>query len=148
VDSRTRTIRASSDKVFSAVQTIGGDKGWYFGNFLWKIRGYLDMFHGGPGLRRGRRDPVKVHVGDAIDFWRVEAFEPGQLLRLYAEMHLPGRAWLEFTVTPKGEVTELRQTAIFDPVGVSGRLYWYALYPLHYFVFNGMLDGLASEATR
>lgn len=103
---------------------------------------------GGVGLRRGRRDPEKLHVGDVIDFWRVEAYEPDLKLRLFAEMKLPGRAWLEFYVekTPTG--SRIKQIAIFDPVGLFGYFYWYLLYPLHHFVFSGMLQGIAKAAMK
>ena len=102
-------------------------------------RGFLDLLVGGVGLRRGRRDPVNIRAGDALDFWRVESFEPGRLLRLRAEMKVPGRAWLEFEVTEREGGSLVRQTAIFDPVGLFGLAYWYALYPVHQLVFAGML---------
>ncbi len=107
------------------------------------------MLVGGVGFRRGRRDPETVAVGDALDFWRVEAFEPDRLLRLSAEMKLPGRAWLEFEVKPASDGgSTIHQTAVFDPVGLSGRLYWYGIYPLHAWVFRGMLRGILAEAER
>ena len=147
VDSRTIDVNLSADKAFVAVQSIGGQTGWYYGNWLWRIRGFLDLLVGGVGVRRGRRHPLEISEGDALDFWRVEKFLPGRLLRLQAEMKVPGRAWLEFEVTEKSEGhCAIRQTAIFDPVGLFGLVYWYALYPLHEFVFNGMLEGLAREA--
>jgi hypothetical protein len=99
-------------------------------------------------MRRGRRHPTELRVGDAIDFWRVEAFEADRLLRLRAEMRLPGRAWLEFEVTPTGGGSQIRQTALFDPVGPAGQGYWYALYPMHRLVFAGMLRAIAQEAKR
>jgi len=143
VDSRTIEVALPAEQVFAAVQSIGGDIGWFYGDWLWQIRGFLDLLVGGVGVRRGRRHPLEVTVGDALDFWRVEEFEPGRLLRLQAEMKLPGRAWLEFEVTQQHEATcILRQTAIFDPIGLFGLAYWYALYPLHEFVFKGMLNGL------
>ena len=104
VDSRTAVVEAPPDVAFAPVQRIGGETGWYFGNFLWKLRGWLDLLVGGVGLRRGRRDPMNLQVGDAVDFWRVEAIEPGRRLRLAAEMRLPGRAWLEFEVAPRARV--------------------------------------------
>ena len=147
VDSRTIDVELSAADVFAAVQRIGGDTGWYYGNWLWKIRGFLDLLVGGVGVRRGRRHPTSVTEGDALDFWRVERFLPGRLLRLQAEMKVPGRAWLEFEVTENADKTcSLRQTAIFDPIGLFGLAYWYALYPLHEFVFNGMLNGLVRGA--
>jgi len=129
------------------VRRIGGAQGWYCGNALWRLRGFLDLLVGGIGMRRGRRDPEMPHAGDALDFWRVEAYEPDHLLRLAAEMKIPGRAWLQFEVTPRtGGGSEIRQTAIFDPAGLAGLLYWYALYPLHAIIFRGMLDGIAERA--
>jgi len=103
---------------------------------------------GGVGLRRGRRDELNLCVGDVVDFWRVEAFEPDHLLRLHAEMKLPGRAWLEFEVSGRQESSVIRQTAIFDPVGLSGLIYWYAIYPLHRLIFAGMLKALARAAEQ
>jgi hypothetical protein len=103
---------------------------------------------GGVGTRRGRRDPEHLLVGDVVDFWRVEAVEPDTRLVLRAEMKLPGRAWLQFEVDPDGDGAAIRQTSIFDPVGLAGLLYWYALYPVHGFVFRGMLAGIARAAVR
>jgi hypothetical protein len=150
VDSRTATVIAPSEIAFAPIQRIGGKTGWYYGNWLWRLRGILDLLAGGAGLRRGRRDPLNLRVGDVVDFWRVEAFEPNRLLRLHAEMRLPGRAWLEFEVSGQDGSSLIRQTAIFDPVGLSGLAYWYALYPLHRVVFSGMLKGIvrASSSTR
>lgn len=108
--------------------------------------GFLDLLIGGVGVRRGRRDPENLHVGEPLDFWRVEIFEPPFRLRLKAEMKLPGRAWLEFEVTPCEQGSKIRQTAIFDPIGLAGLLYWYGIYPLHQFVFAGMLRNLARAA--
>jgi hypothetical protein len=116
--------------------------GWYYGNALWRLRGLLDLAVGGPGLRRGRRDPESVMPGDTLDFWRVEAVEPDRLLRLGAEMRLPGRAWLQFEVTPEDGGSVIRQTALFDPVGVRGLLYWYGLWGIHRMVFAGMLRNI------
>jgi uncharacterized protein YbjT (DUF2867 family) len=148
VDSRTATVPVDSGQAFGPIQRIGGDTGWYCGDWLWRVRGFLDLLVGGVGVRRGRRDPVNIHVGDALDFWRVEQYEPARRLRLRAEMKVPGRAWLEFEVTGQGSSSTIRQTAIFDPVGLSGLVYWYALYPLHQFVFAGMLDNIARAAQR
>jgi uncharacterized protein YbjT (DUF2867 family) len=139
VDSRTADSEATPAAAFAAIQRIGGKTGWYYGDWLWRMRGFLDLLVGGVGVRRGRRDPVNIRVGDALDFWRVESFEPGRLLRLRAEMKVPGRAWLEFEVTEHEAGSRVRQTAIFDPVGLFGLAYWYALYPLHQLVFAGML---------
>jgi Protein of unknown function (DUF2867) len=150
VDSRAIHVDAPPDAAFAPIQRIGGSEGWYFANFLWRVRSFLDLLVGGAGLRRGRRDRETLHVGDALDFWRVEAFEPGRRLRLLAEMKLPGRAWLEFEVAEDLSGSTIRQTAIFDPLGLLGLLYWYALYPVHRWIFAGMLRGIvkASRATR
>ena len=134
------------DAAFAAVERIGGATGWYYGDWLWTLRGFLDLLAGGAGMRRGRRDPERLHVGDAVDCWRVQALEPGHFLRLAAEMRLPGRAWLEFEVTPEGKGAFIRQTAVFDPVGLAGLAYWYGVWPLHRLVFAGMLRGLARAA--
>src|SRR5690606_22402140 len=114
----------------------------------WRLRGFLDLLVGGVGTRRGRSSPTRLSVGDTVDFWRVEAFEPHRLLRLSAEMRVPGRAWLEFEVTGDASSSTIRQTASFDSVGLFGKVYWYALYPLHHLVFGGMLKGIAKAALR
>lgn len=146
VDSRTITVTVPPAEAFAPIRRIGGRTGWYYGNWLWSLRGFLDLLVGGVGVRRGRRHPDRLHVGDPLDFWRVEIVEPNQRLRLKAEMKLPGRAWLEFEVSPCGEGSTIRQTAIFDPLGLAGLLYWYGIYPLHQFVFAGMLRNLARAA--
>lgn len=149
VDSRTLPVAAPPEAVFRPVERIGGSNGWYAWNRLWQLRGLLDLLAGGVGMRRGRPFPASLRVGDTLDCWRVEALEPGRRLRLIAEMRLPGRAWLEFEVTgDNGNSSTLRQTAIFDPVGLAGRAYWYALYPLHQLVFGGMLKGIANAAVQ
>lgn len=148
VDSRTRTIDCSAAQAFQPIRRIGGETGWYYGNWLWKVRGFLDLLVGGVGVRRGRRDPDHVRVGDTLDFWRVEKIVEDKVLRLSAEMKVPGRAWLEFEVTEQDGRTEVRQTAIFDPVGLFGILYWYSLFPLHEFVFRGMLRNICKAAMQ
>lgn len=148
VDSRTVDVEVPVEAAFAPIQRIGGRTGWYYGNWLWRVRGFLDLLVGGVGTRRGRRHPVELRVGDALDFWRVEAFQPGRLLRLQAEMKLPGRAWLEFEVTGGGRSSTIRQTAIFDPVGLFGLTYWYGIYPLHQLVFAGMLRNIARAAAE
>ena len=148
VDSRTLRVTAPAAAAFAPIQAIGGDTGWYGSNWLWRLRGLLDLVVGGVGMRRGRRHPALLRVGDTVDFWRVEALEPDRRLRLVAEMKLPGRAWLEFEVVAEGTSTTIQQTAIFDPVGWSGLCYWYALFPLHEIVFAGMLRGIASRALK
>ena len=146
VDSQTVRVNVPPAEAFETVRRIGGDVGWYCGDVLWQIRGFLDRLVGGPGLRRGRRDPVDLRPGDALDFWRVEAFEPDQMLQLRAEMKLPGRAWLQFEVEPDNGGTILTQTAVFDPTGLAGLLYWYALLPMHTPMFRGMLRNVARAA--
>lgn len=146
VDSRTRQVATPPSVTFQPIERIGGRTGWYAWNLLWRLRGWLDLMIGGVGMRRGRRDPERLAVGDVVDCWRVEACQAPSRLRLAAEMKLPGRAWLEFEVTPDGSGSRIRQTAVFDPVGLSGLLYWYAIWPLHQMVFIGMLRGVARAA--
>jgi hypothetical protein len=146
VDSRRAVVGCSPEEAFAPIQRIGGANGWYYGDALWALRGFMDRLVMGVGLRRGRRDPVQIRVGDAIDFWRVEEFEPGRSLRLLAEMKVPGRAWLQFEVEEAEEGAEIHQTAIFDPVGLAGPAYWYLLYPIHGLVFGGMLRRIAARA--
>ncbi|MEO8457816.1 MAG: SDR family oxidoreductase [Chloroflexota bacterium] len=148
VDSRSIRVHAQPKAAFAPIRRVGGRKGWYAGAWLWGMRGFGDLLFGGPGMRRGRRDPEHIAVGDAIDFWRVEAYEENHLLRLHAEMKLPGRAWLQFEVEGSGNGSTIRQTAIFDPVGVMGLLYWYGLYPFHTLIFAGMLHGIARAAEK
>ena len=148
VDSRTANVAVPPAEAFTAIRQIGGDRGWYYGNRLWRIRGFIDLLVGGVGVRRGRRDPQTPRIGDTIDFWRVEDYKRDGLLRLQAEMKLPGRAWLEFEVRGNSEASTIRQTAIFDPVGLFGLVYWYALYPLHQLIFSGMLRKIAEAAER
>jgi uncharacterized protein YbjT (DUF2867 family) len=148
LDSRTAGVNADPAAAFTPVRRIGGRTGWYFGTWLWRLRGFLDLLAGGVGMRRGRRDPDALRVGDVVDWWRVEAYEPDRFLRLAAEMRLPGRAWLEFEVTPGPAGSSLRQTAIFDPLGLTGRLYWLLLYPAHRLIFAGMLRRIVREAER
>jgi len=147
VDSRSARVAVSRKRAFEPLRRIGGEAGWYSGDALWRIRGFLDRLAGGPGLRRGRRDPVDLRPGDALDFWRVEAFDPPRLLRLRAEMRLPGRAWLQFEVEDASDGgSVLTQTAVFDPMGLFGRLYWYALLPIHTLMFRSMLRQIAQVA--
>jgi uncharacterized protein YbjT (DUF2867 family) len=148
VDSRAVHVPVPPADAFKPIRRIGGHAGWYYGNVLWRLRGFLDLLVGGVGVRRGRRDPENLIPGDTLDFWRVEAIEPDALLRLYAEMRLPGRAWLQFEVKPEKDGSTVRQTATFDPVGLLGLAYWYSLYPLHRLVFAGMLRGLVKAMRR
>lgn len=146
IDSRVARVGVPPARAFAPIRRIGGRRGWYFADALWRVRGFLDLLVGGVGVRRGRRDPEEPAVGDALDFWRVEAYEPDRRLRLAAEMRLPGRAWLEFEVEDDGGGATIRQTAEFDPAGLSGLAYWYGIYPLHALVFRGMLRGIAARA--
>jgi hypothetical protein len=146
VDSRSLRVAVPPAAAFEPIVRIGGAGGWYYGNALWRLRGFLDLLVGGVGSRRGRRSPDRLSRGDTLDFWRVEAIEPGRLLRLRAEMRLPGRAWLQFEVNRTEGGSEIRQTAEFDPVGLLGLAYWYGLWPLHKLVFAGMLHGIGRAA--
>ena len=148
IDSRTVQVSVPPVSAFAPIRRIGGSNGWYYADFLWWLRGSFDLLVGGVGLRRGRRDPHKLAAGDALDFWRVETIEPDRRLGLFAEMKVPGRAWLQFEVEPNSRGSVIRQTAIFDPAGVAGIIYWYALYPLHQWIFSGMLDQIAASAER
>jgi uncharacterized protein YndB with AHSA1/START domain len=147
VERRQRLVAAEPAAVFRAFTGLGGQRGWLYMNWAWEIRGFMDRLVGGVGLRRGRRDPDELRPGDALDFWRVEAIEPDHLLRLRAEMKVPGKAWLQFKVTDQDGQSNLSQTAFFAPKGLSGWLYWYALYPLHSLIFSGLIDQLARRAT-
>lgn len=146
VDSRSMQVAVEPTRAFAPIRTIGGANGWYYANVLWAMRGAMDLLVGGVGIRRGRRDASNLAVGDALDFWRVEAFEPDRRLRLSAEMKVPGRAWLQFEVIPHDNGSTIRQTAIFDPAGLGGLLYWYCLYPIHDRIFQGMLRRIAALA--
>jgi uncharacterized protein YbjT (DUF2867 family) len=148
IERRQALVDAAPDEVFRVVLTIGGRRGYRAWDWAWGLRGAADRLVGGVGLRRGRRDPVDLRVGDALDFWRVEAVEPGRLLRLRAEMRVPGAAWLQFETLPHERGTLLVQTAYFAPRGVPGLAYWYALLPVHSRIFSGMIAALAAEAGR
>jgi uncharacterized protein YbjT (DUF2867 family) len=148
VDSRVAQVPVPPTAAFAPIRRIGGTTGWYYANWLWRLRGFLDLLFGGVGVRRGRPDPERLRVGDTLDWWRVEAFEPDRRLRLWAEMKLPGRAWLEFEVEGQAHSSTIRQTAIFDPVGLSGLAYWYLMYPLHQLIFAGMLRGIVRAGLR
>ena len=147
VDSRQARVPVPAARAFGVIRRIGGATGWYAANGLWRLRGFVDLLLGGVGMRRGRRDPEQLRVGDVLDCWRVEAYEADRRLRLVAEMKLPGRAWLEFDVQDEGAHSIIRQTAVFDPAGLSGLAYWYALYPVHQVVFFSMLRGIAKAST-
>ena len=146
VDARRLHVAVDAPRAFAPIAEIGGERGWYYATWLWRIRGAIDLLMGGVGMRRGRRDPNAPAVGDALDFWRVEAYEPGRRVRLVAEMKLPGRAWLEFEVVPDDGGAVVHQTAVFEPVGLPGLLYWYALVPIHGLVFGGLLRAIGRRA--
>jgi uncharacterized protein YbjT (DUF2867 family)/uncharacterized protein YndB with AHSA1/START domain len=147
MEKRKRIIPAPPGMVFALISSIGGKNGWLFAGFLWRLRGMLDRLVGGVGLRRGRRHPKDLRVGDPLDFWRVEGIEPDRLIRLRAEMKLPGEAWLQFEMLPRAEgSTKLVQTAYFAPRGLLGHLYWYALYPIHKIVFSGLIGAIAQRS--
>ncbi|MEK7234776.1 MAG: DUF2867 domain-containing protein [Elusimicrobiota bacterium] len=145
-ETRSRLVRAQPEAVFRAFIGVGGDRGWPAWGWAWILRGALDWLAGGPGLRRGRRHPDEIFTGEALDFWRVEACEPPRLLRLRAEMRLPGRAWLQWETFPEEGGTRLVQTALFAPDGLIGAVYWYGLYPFHQFIFSALVDALARRA--
>jgi len=146
VERHWRKVQASPERVMEVICALGGERGWPAGNALWQLRGAIDRAMGGVGMRRGRRHPKDLRVGDPLDFWRVESFEPGRILRLRAEMKLPGRAWLQFEVRPEGRRTHLEQTAFFEPHGLSGNLYWYSLLQLHRFIFPGLIRAIQARA--
>jgi uncharacterized protein YbjT (DUF2867 family) len=146
VDSRTAFVPVTRAAAFAPIRRIGGERGWYYANWLWRLRGLVDLWLGGVGVRRGRPNPDQPRVGDALDFWRVEAYEPDRRLRLAAEMKLPGRAWLEFEVVDAEGGATIRQTAVFDPAGLAGLIYWYGIYPVHRRIFQGMLAAVAERA--
>lgn len=146
IDRRTRETTADQTALFDVVRGLGGRRGWLFANWLWALRGALDRLVGGVGLRRGRRSPTQLRVGDALDFWRVEAVDSPRLLRLRAEMKLPGKAWLEFAIDPHEGGADLRQTAFFEPRGLLGQVYWYAVMPFHNFIFGGLAERIVAEA--
>lgn len=144
---RQLVVDAPAAVVYCTFAGLGGARGWLYLNWVWHLRGLLDRLVGGVGMRRGRRDPNDVRVGDALDFWRVEAAQADHLIRLRAEMKVPGRAWLQFHVHPlSDERSTLSQTAYFAAKGVPGFLYWYGLYPIHKIVFAGMIRKIAERA--
>ena len=147
LERRQLTVNATPERAFEVFSALGGATGWLRLNWAWQLRGFLDRLLGGVGMRRGRRDPHHVRVGDAVDFWRVEAVEPGRLVRLRAEMKVPGRAWLEFQArTLDTGATLIVQTAFFAPRGLFGLMYWYALYPIHGLIFGGMIREIGRRA--
>ncbi|TFU17515.1 SDR family oxidoreductase [Thermus tengchongensis] len=143
---RSLRAKATPEALFRVFTSLGGERGWLVWSWAWALRGLLDRMVGGPGLRRGRRHPQELLPGEAVDFWRVERVEPGRLLRLRAEMRLPGKAWLEWQALPEGEGARLVQTAYFEPVGLTGFLYWWLLYPLHRRIFSDLARAIVREA--
>ena len=151
IERRRQEVAASARDVYLTFTGIGAERGWYFANWAWRVRGMIDRMLGGAGLRRGRRHPDDLRVGDALDFWRVENLEAGRSVRLRAEMKLPGRAWLNYEVSETRDgTTHLEQTAAFIPKGLMGLVYWYGLYPVHAWVFRGLIRQIArrAEATK
>lgn len=145
-DVKSKTITGDPDQVVKNIWSIGGGTGWYYASRLWRARGVLDRMVGGVGLRRGRTNLNSIRAGDALDFWRVLiADKPNKRLLLYAEMKLPGEAWLEFRILKHKNDWQLRQTATFRPKGLWGRLYWYSVLPFHYFIFNGMINNIVKK---
>jgi uncharacterized protein YbjT (DUF2867 family) len=145
-DRRQVLSEKSAEAIWKQIEGIGGEHGWFGADFLWFMRGLIDRIFGGVGLRRGRRDQDLLRVGESLDFWRVEELERGRRLKLYAEMILPGKAWLEFSIEEKNGKTLITQEATFSPRGLGGRLYWYAVAPFHVFVFPTMLRNLVKRA--
>ncbi|MCW3492146.1 SDR family oxidoreductase [Microbacterium sp. SSM24] len=145
-DARTAHTTAPPEALWRVIEGIGGENGWYSSPFLWAVRGWMDRLVGGIGLARGRRSRARLGVGDALDFWRVEAIEPGRMLRLRAEMKVPGLAWLELRATADGDGSRYDQRAVFFPKGLAGRLYWFAVLPFHGFIFAGMATRIAAAA--
>jgi len=147
-DHREITTDVPIEKIWEQIEGIGGVRGWFGSDWLWYLRGLLDRIVGGVGLRRGRRDPVHLRIGDSVDFWRVEGLENGKHLRLYAEMILPGKAWLEFHLEEKDGKTVVSQDALFEPRGLGGQLYWYLVSPFHFFIFPTMLRNIVKAARK
>jgi hypothetical protein len=147
VERRQVVVDVSPEAVYRAYTGLGGNRGWLYMDWAWVIRGWLDKLVGGVGLRRGRRHPDDIWPGDSLDFWRVEALDPNRLMRLRAEMKVPGDAWLQFESVPQEDgKTLLRVNAYFDVHGFTGLLYWYAMYPFHRFIFDGLTSRIASRA--
>ena len=148
IEQRKRPVNAPREAIYEAFSTLGGQTGWLYLNWLWRIRGSMDRVVGGPGYRRGRRDSMNLRAGDTLDFWRVEAVEPNKMLRLRAEMKLPGRGWLQFEIQPDdtGDRLQLIQTAYFAPQGLFGYIYWYSIFFIHKFIFDGLVDRIVARA--
>jgi hypothetical protein len=151
-DHREKIVETSKANLWKSIEQIGGEHGWYGADFLWLARGLIDRLFGGVGLRRGRRNPDTLRIGDSLDFWRVENLEQGKTLKLYAEMILPGKAWLEFTIeeveVDGQKLRKISQDATFSPRGLGGQLYWFAVSPFHVLIFPRMLMNLVRSANR
>jgi uncharacterized protein YbjT (DUF2867 family) len=147
-DHREMSTDVPAEFIWREIESIGGERGWFGSDWLWYLRGLLDRAVGGVGLRRGRRDPLSLRIGDSLDFWRVEELEKGKKLRLYAEMILPGKAWLQFTLTEKDGKTLVEQDALFAPRGLGGQVYWYLVSPFHFFIFPTMLRNIVKAARK
>ncbi|MGF1578133.1 MAG: SDR family oxidoreductase [Gemmataceae bacterium] len=149
IETRKERVKAPAEEVYQTFTGIGGRRGWFSCNWAWRLRGLLDRIVGGVGMRRGRRHPDEIYPGEALDFWRVEAVEPNSLMRLRAEMKVPGKAWLQFSIEPTdNSESVLTQTAYFEPKGLFGLVYWYALYPIHAIIFNQMIRAVARRAEK
>jgi uncharacterized protein YbjT (DUF2867 family) len=146
-DKRVHNVEVSCERIFDVISSIGGDNGWYYANWLWKLRGIIDQQFGGVGLRRGRRHPRELAIGDTLDFWRVEDYLPNRRILLRAEMKVWGRAWLEFqTESINSTSTKFTQTATYYPKGLMGIIYWFSIYPIHIIIFRGMLRAIVRKA--
>jgi hypothetical protein len=145
-DVRERRSATAPEAIWRVIEAIGGEQGWHSFPLAWAARGWIDRLVGGVGMRRGRRHPSRVNSGDVIDVWRVESVERGRMLRLRAEMRMPGRGWLEMSVEPDADGSVYRQRAVYFPRGLSGRLYWLVLLPFHGIIFNGMARSILHEA--
>jgi hypothetical protein len=147
LERRQGIVNAESEIVYQVFTGLGGDRGWLYADWMWRLRGVADRLVGGPGLRRGRRDQDEIRVGDALDFFRVEAIEPDRLIRLRSEMVIPGEAWLQFEAQPLPDgQTRLVQTILMAPKGLLGFLYWYGLYPFHGLIFKNLIEAITKRA--
>jgi hypothetical protein len=146
IERRQQLLDLPPDVVFRAYAGVGGERGWLYMDWAWAFRGWLDKLVGGVGLRRGRRQPDDIHAGEALDFWRVEEVQLNRLLRLRAEMKLPGEGWFQFESIPQDGRTLFTMAAVFAPRGLWGLLYWYLMWPFHKVLFDGFVRRLASRA--
>ena len=149
IERRQQLVAAPPEPIYQQFSKLGGENGWIYMDWAWRVRGVIDRMVGGVGFRRGRRHPEEARVGDALDFWRVEEAQLNRILRLRAEMKVPGKAWLQFEVSPQEEGnTCLTQTAFFAPKGLFGILYWYILYPIHSLIFSGLIRNIAKLSEK